>query len=67
MPRSCFQIPPSYFLVKCFLHFAQTKILLPEGNFSHCKFGICLLFVVGLNFPLNLILLQEIFAFFPQI
>jgi len=48
-------------------HFAQAKIRLPDGNLKYCKFGFCFLFVVGLNFPLNFILLKTLNFPFPQI
>ncbi len=42
------------------MHLAQAFTLLPEANFTHCKFGYFLLFAVGLYLPLSFLSFQTI-------
>lgn len=62
-------LPLSYspiFFKSFLLHFVQIRIFFPDGSLNFCKFGFCLLFTVGLYFPLNFILLQTTFVPFLQ-
>jgi len=37
------------------MHLAHAFTRSPEDNFSHCKFGFCILATLGLYFPLSLV------------
>jgi hypothetical protein len=51
-----------------FMHLVQALTRFPDANFTHCKLGYCLLFIVGLNFSaLSLTLRQTTFGFLAQI
>ena len=58
---------PFYFLLASVLmHLAQAKTRLPEANLTHCKFGFCFLFTVGLYFPRSFFRRQTWIYFFWQ-
>jgi len=55
------------FLKRDFLHLAQTLNRLPEGNFTHCKFGLLGVLGEGLYREISFLYLLPKVVFFPQI